>query len=95
MAPLEIKTYTEFDKPLRFQMLLAEISTLFINLPAEKIDIAIEDAQHSICEFLDIDRSTLWQVCKEEPGMLQLTHSYQLPESSLPAERMNGKDFFP
>ena len=45
MAPLEIKTYTEFDKQLRFQMLLAEISTLFINLPADRIDSEIVAAQ--------------------------------------------------
>ena len=95
MAPLEIKTYTEFDKQLRFQMLLAEISTLFINLPAGRIDIAIEDAQHSISEFLDVDRFTLWQVCKEEPDALMLTHLHQPPGILSPPDRMNGKDFFP
>ncbi|MBW2248871.1 MAG: hypothetical protein JRF62_17175 [Deltaproteobacteria bacterium] len=77
------------------ELSLANLSTLFINVLADRIDSTIEDAQRSICEFLDIDRSTLWQVCKEEPGMLQLTHSYQPPESPPPAERMNGKDFFP
>jgi formate hydrogenlyase transcriptional activator len=95
MAPLEIKTYTEFDKQLRFQMLLAEISTLFINLPAGKIDIAIENAQHSISEFLDVDRSTLWQVCEEDPDVLLLTHLHQPPGIPSPPDRMNGKDFFP
>jgi formate hydrogenlyase transcriptional activator len=95
MAPSEIKTYTEFDKQLRFQMLLVEISTLFINLPADRIDIAIEDAQHSISEFLDVDRSTLWQVCEEEPDALLLTHLHQPSGIPSPPDRMNGKDFFP
>ena len=62
MDPLEIKHFAEIDKQLRFETLLAEISTLFINLPADQIDGKIEDAQRRICEFLDLDRSTLWQV---------------------------------
>ena len=77
------------------ELSLANLSTLFINVPADRIDIAIEDAQHSISEFLDVDRSTLWQVCEEEPGALLLTHFYQPPGSPLPPDRMNGKDFFP
>lgn len=77
------------------ELSLANLSTLFINVPADRIDSKIEDVQRSICKFLDIDRFTLWQVCKGEPGMLQLIHSYQPPESPQPAERMNGKDFFP
>lgn len=62
MAPLEIKSYSELDKPLRFEMVLAEISTLFINLPADRIDSEIESAQRRVCELLDLDRSALWQV---------------------------------
>ena len=95
MAPLEIKPHAKLDKPLRFEMVLAEISTLFINLPAERIDSEIEDVQFRVCELLDIDRSTLWQVLEEKPGILKLTHLYQPPESLPPPERMNAKDFFP
>ena len=95
MALLEIKPHAKLDKPLRFEMVLAEISALFINLPAERIDSEIEDAQRRICELLDIDRSTLWQVSEEEPGTLMLTHFHQPPGSLPPPERMNARDFFP
>jgi len=95
MTPLEIKPYTELDKQLRFETLLAEISTLFINLPAEQIDGEIEAAQRRICEFLDIDRSTLWQVLEEEPGMMLLTHIYQPPDILQPTDRLNLNDFWP
>ena len=95
MTPLEIKPYTELDKQLRFETLLAEISTLFINLPAEHIDGEIEAAQRRICEFLDIDRSTLWQVLEEEPGMMLLTHIYQPPDILQPTDRLNLNDFWP
>lgn len=86
----------EYAERLRFEMLLAELSARFINLPADQIDSHIEDAQKRICEFLDLDRSTLWQTCEAEPGALLLTHFHQTL-GSLPqiTERMNGGDFFP
>ena len=86
----------EYEERLRFELLLAELSARFINLPADQIDSHIEDAQKRICEFLDLDRSTLWQTCEAEPGALLLTHIHQTT-GSLPhiTERMNGGDFFP
>lgn len=80
---------------LKFETLLAELSAHFVNLPADRIDSEIEDAQRRICEFLDLDRSTLWQVPEDEPGMLLLTHIHQPPEGRTPVERMNVRDFFP
>ncbi len=80
---------------MRFEMALAEISTLFINIPAERIDREIEAVQFRVCELLNIDRSTLWQVIEEEPGILKLASLYQPIESPPPDERMNAKDFFP
>jgi len=95
MAPLEIKPHAKLDKPLRFEMVLAEISTLFINLPADRIDSEIEAAQLRVCELLDLDRSALWQVLEAEPDILKLTHLYQPPEILQPPEQMNAKAFFP
>ena len=95
MAPLENKPTSELESELRFKTLLTEISTFFINLPADNIDSSIEDAQARVCEFLDLDRSTLFQVPDEEPGMLLLTHLFQPPGSRLPPERMDLKDYWP
>ena len=75
--------------------LLAEISTFFINLPADRIDSEIEAAQRRVCEFLDLDRSSLFQVPEGEPETLLLTHVYQPPGSRIPPERMSLKEFFP
>ena len=80
---------------LKFESLLAELSGHFVNLPADRIDSEIEDAQRRICELLDLDRATLWQVPEEEPGTLVLTHIHQPPEVRPPVERMNVRDFFP
>ena len=83
------------EERLKFEALLAEISAHFVNLPTDQIDSDIEEAQRRICKLLDLDRSTLWQTTKQEPGTLLLTH-IQHPSGSLsPPERMNGYDFFP
>jgi len=80
---------------LGFETLLAEISAQFINLPAEQIDSAIQDAQARICEFLDIERSTLWEVCYNDALTLMLTYIHQAAGSKRPAEWMSGQEFFP
>jgi len=53
---------TESEDRLRFEALLAETSSRFINLPADRMDDEIEAAQRSIWGFLDLDRSSLCQV---------------------------------
>jgi formate hydrogenlyase transcriptional activator len=95
MAQSGIKAHEGFEELLPFERLLTEISTLFINLPADRIDNEIKAAQRRICEFLDIDRSTLWITSEDDPGTLLLTHSHQLPGIPSPSERMSTKDFFP
>jgi formate hydrogenlyase transcriptional activator len=84
----------ELEKQLRFERLLAEISGRFVNLPAERIDSEIEDAQRRICELLDIDRSSLWRTCEAKPGTLMLTNIIQPLEHSIPGG-LHGNDFFP
>jgi hypothetical protein len=95
MAQSGIKPHEELDELLPFEMLLADISTLFINLPADQIDNEIVAAQSRICELLGIDRSTLWITSEVEPGVLLLTHFHQPPGVLSPPERMSTKDFFP
>jgi len=84
-----------FQERLKLETLLAEMSARFVSQPADQIDSEIEDAQRRICELLNLDRSTLWQVSEGEPGTLLLTNIHQPPESLVPPERMNAGDFFP
>jgi PAS domain S-box-containing protein len=83
------------EERLAFEKLLAEISALFVNLPAERIDSEIEAAQRRICELLDLDRSSLWQTFEGEPGALLLTHIYQTPGSTAAPKRTNAREWFP
>jgi hypothetical protein len=61
------RTEQVFEERLRFETLLAALSAHFINLSADHIDSEVEDAQHRICELLDLDRSVR-QVPEREPG---------------------------
>lgn len=83
MSELETKLHEKLDERLRFETLLVEISTHFINLPSGQIDHSIENSQRSICEFFGIDRSTIWQRLMQEPDRYVCTHLYQ-PEDVLP-----------
>jgi PAS domain S-box-containing protein len=85
----------KLEEQLGFKTLLSEISTRFINLPADRIDSNIGEAQRRVCELLHLDRSSLWQVCEGDPGKALLTHLHQPPGSPPPPERMNLRDFFP
>jgi hypothetical protein len=45
-------TRTELEERLRFETLLTEISSRFVNLRADQVDGEIEDSQRRICELL-------------------------------------------
>jgi signal transduction histidine kinase len=95
MTQKEIIPHAELDKLLRFERLLAEISTFFINLPADRIDSEIKVTQRRICELLDLDRSSLFQADEGDLETLLLTHTYQPAGARIPPERMSLKEFFP
>jgi formate hydrogenlyase transcriptional activator len=96
-AEITEREWTEqaLKERLKFESLLAELSARFVNLPADRLDSEIEDAQRRICEHLDLDRSTLWQVSEGDPGTLLLTHIHQPPDILPSPERMNAGNFFP
>jgi formate hydrogenlyase transcriptional activator len=85
----------DLEERLRFETLLAEISARFVNLPGDRIDSEIEDAQRRICELLDLDRFTLFQVPEQEPGVLLLTHIHQPPGDPPPPKRLVAGDLYP
>jgi PAS domain S-box-containing protein len=68
----------ELADRLRLQRLLADLSTRFVALPSAQVDAAIEETQRLIVETLGLDRSTLWQIAEDTPGLV-LTHCWQRP----------------
>jgi formate hydrogenlyase transcriptional activator len=54
---------------------LRDLSAYFIRLPADEIDAGIEAGLREIVEFLDVDRSTLFEFAGDE-SVLLATHSW-------------------
>ena len=85
----------EYEKQLRFETLLTDISTRFINLPSDQIDSVIEEAQCRICSCLDIDLSALWQWSEESPRFMTLTHLHSPPDGPSRPEKIDAEKSFP
>jgi len=81
---------------LRFETLLAEISTRFVNQSSDGIDREIEDAQRRVCELFDIDLAAVWQwLPGSAPGFVTLTHFYRADDGPQLAEQMSAQEYFP
>jgi formate hydrogenlyase transcriptional activator len=70
----------ELEERLRFETLIADLSSKFVNLPPSLVDREIMDAERLICEALGLDLSALWQWSDEGPGSFTLTHFYSAQE---------------
>jgi PAS domain S-box-containing protein len=80
---------------LRFETLLTDLSARFINLPADRVDGAIEDAQRRVCECLGLDLSAVWQRVPETPDVFLLTHLHRPPGGPPAPERMEASKYHP
>jgi PAS domain S-box-containing protein len=94
-APSQSALQAEAEARLRFEMLLADVCAQFVNVALSDVDPTIENAQRVICESLRVDHSTVWQVSKENPDLLVMTHVYRDPTLKPLPLRPNVKDYFP
>jgi formate hydrogenlyase transcriptional activator len=90
-----VQAQEALQERLQFETLLTDISARFVNLPADRIDGEIEDAQRRICECLRLDLSSLWQWPAETPSILTLTHLYRPLGGPPPPERTDAHEYFP
>lgn len=79
----------------QFETTLAELSIRFINLPADRVDSEIVEAQRRVCECLDLELSVLWQLAPEAPEFLLMTHLYRPLGGPPVPERMLASEYFP
>jgi formate hydrogenlyase transcriptional activator len=90
-----VELTAEVREQLKFERLLADLSASFVNLPANQVERAIDDAQRKICECLGIDHSAFWLNSPEEPTIFLLTHVFRDPNLIAPPDRMDGDTYFP
>jgi PAS domain S-box-containing protein len=63
---------------LRFEILLADLSATFVNLPADQVDSQIESALARLVTFLEVDRGALTEVLPDRQQLV-VTHCHQVP----------------
>ena len=69
---------SELAQKILLEKLLADLMARFVALPSEKVNEAIEETQSAIIAALELDRSSLWQVWEDKPGLF-ITHQCQNP----------------
>ncbi len=77
MSTLSEDVKSELPDRLRFESMLADLSSRFVNLDPAQVDKEIVDAQRRVCECLDLDLAALWQLSPTEPGIQRMTHLYR------------------
>jgi transcriptional regulator with GAF, ATPase, and Fis domain len=76
-----------------FERLLTDISTRFVNAPAEEIDGQITESLRLLGKFLGVDRSTLFQVSADRKH-LENTHGWVV-DDAMRLPRLIAQDAFP
>ena len=82
MSPSERKAAREIDRALRFEQLLADLSTGMLRASSLDLGRAVPEALRAIGEFLRADRVALWHLSPAE-DRLSLMHWWagaQVPE---------------
>ena len=95
MTQSEADLRKEFEERLRFETLLADLSTRFVSLPADQVDREIENAQRRVCDLLGMDLAALWQWSDEGPRNFTITHLYRPLGGPTPPERIVAQEMFP
>lgn len=87
------QTITALQERLQLQELIADISSILINLPTNEVDRQIEQGLERIVAFLKIERSAFGEFSRNLKK-LRATHSYAVPGIE-PAPRAILNDLFP
>lgn len=95
MNALHENLQSELQEPLRFEALLIDLSARFVNVPAERVDSEIEDAQRRVCECLQLDASLLWEWTNLSSARFKLTHMYRPLGGPPPPEPSEIQATFP
>jgi len=95
MTPQAAVASSNLEERLRFESMLSDLSSGFVNLEPEKVDGEIENAQRRVCDCLGLDLAALWQLSPEEPGVLRMTHLYRPIEGPAVPDDFDARKFNP
>ena len=83
----------DLQERLRFEEVLSDLSSKFVNLPPAEVDHEIDDALRRVCELVGIDFAVLWQWSTEEPAVIKPTHFYPSQKGLPPPEPLHQKQY--
>lgn len=83
------RTQAELDRRMRFESLIARLSTGFISLPVEEADEAITDALAEVGRFAAVDRAYLFEF---SPGGDKLSCNYDWCQHGIASQRERQQD---
>jgi PAS domain S-box-containing protein len=72
--------YTSVDEKLRFEVMISELCSAFVNVPAGEVDMEIDRWLAFIVKYLGVDRGTLFQISDDHTSSL-LTHTWAANKS--------------
>src|SRR5688572_14951797 len=93
MAEVDDPQRAQLESRLRFEALVADLSSEFVNLQPALIDGAIADALRRLVEALDVDRGVLTEL-SDDNNTLDFTH-YWSRTSLEPFVRLNASELYP
>ena len=67
MNPKVAVLQPDLEDRLRFESMLADLSSRFVNLEPAAVDREIEDAQRWVCECLDLDLAARLRARRGDP----------------------------
>jgi transcriptional regulator with GAF, ATPase, and Fis domain len=73
-----------------FEALLWTLFLRLMDVPGDRVEVEILDAQRRVCRAFDLDRSSLWQVPADHPGRLIVTHVYDAEHDRTDAVGIDG-----
>jgi transcriptional regulator with GAF, ATPase, and Fis domain len=86
-------SHKELDLRLRFEELITELSSRFINLPSEKVDQQIDNSLELVVNALKVDRCSLFQYSEEGTEWI-ITNSFA-QKGYKPTPRIQVRKDFP
>jgi PAS domain S-box-containing protein len=93
MSPEDANPRQDPEGHARFEELLAELSSRFINLPPGDVDREIEDALRRVCLRAGIDFGVVWQWPVAAHGVATATHVYYAQEGPQVSEPLHQEMF--
>jgi PAS domain S-box-containing protein len=79
-------------RQLRFEALISDISSEFINLPLSEIELGIQKSLVRLRDFLGVDRISIFELADKETS-LRLRHSATVAGMATSREALSSEDF--